>query len=282
MKKLFALASLTALLSGCATTTSTTSALQKTPPAIMGAGPAVGAIDRSISAHGQEDRIQFLILHYTAIDQATSLRVLSQQEVSAHYLVGNDDPVTVWQLVDEKNMAYHAGLSDWKGYSRLNASSIGIEIVNLGYKDTPEGRVYYPFPQAQIDRVIALVKDIVTRHHIRPEYILAHAEIAPQRKPDPGPLFPWKQLADAGLITWPDEATATRLQQVFETNPPDIQWYQQQLARIGYAVPQTGVLDEATKNVLIAFQTKYRPMKFDGQPDAQTASLIAALLAKMK
>jgi len=265
MKKLLLLGLLAAFLTGCASTS-----------------PISRSIDRSISAHGQEDRIQFLILHYTAIDEPTSLRVLSQQEVSAHYLVGNGDPVKIWQLVDESNMAYHAGLSDWKGYSRLNASSIGIEIVNLGYTDTPNGRVYYPFPQAQIDKVIALVKDIVARHHIRPQYILAHSEIAPQRKPDPGPLFPWKQLADAGLILWPDENMVTALQAAYEMQLPDVAWYQQKLAKIGYAVPQTGVLDEATKNVLIAFQTKYRPARFDGQPDAQTAALIDALLAKMK
>jgi N-acetylmuramoyl-L-alanine amidase len=70
---------------------------------------------------------QFLILHYTAIDEPTSLKVLSQQGVSSHYLVGDQMPVKVWQLVDESKMSYHAGLSDWKGYSRLNASSIGIE-----------------------------------------------------------------------------------------------------------------------------------------------------------
>jgi N-acetylmuramoyl-L-alanine amidase len=149
--------------------------------------------------------VQFLILHYTAIDEPTSLKVLSQQGVSSHYLVGDQMPVKVWQLVDESKMSYHAGLSDWKGYSRLNASSIGIEIVNLGFRDAPEGRTYFPFPQAQIDRVIALVKDIVARHQIRPEYILGHSDIAPQRKSDPGPLFPWKQLADAGLIPGPTQ-----------------------------------------------------------------------------
>ncbi|MFZ6693042.1 N-acetylmuramoyl-L-alanine amidase [Undibacterium sp. SXout20W] len=267
MKKLFFAGLLglsTALLSGCATTGSPS------------------AIDHSVSAKGQEDRIQFIILHYTAIDQATSLRVLSTQDVSAHYLVGNENPIKVWQLVDESRMAYHAGYSDWRDFSRLNASSIGIEIVNLGYKETPDGRVCFPFPQAQIDRVIALVKDISARYHIRPQYILAHSDIAPQRKPDPGPLFPWKQLADAGLIPWPDATEVAVLQPTYEQQLPDVKWFQQRLSKIGYHIPQSGIVDEATKNVLIAFQMKYRPERFDGAPDAQTAALIDVLLSKIK
>ncbi|MFZ4528953.1 MAG: N-acetylmuramoyl-L-alanine amidase [Undibacterium curvum] len=239
-------------------------------------------IERSISAVSQEPRVQFLILHYTAIDEPTSLRVLSQQGVSAHYLVGDRSPVKVWQLVDESRMAYHAGLSEWKGNSKLNPSSVGIEIVNFGYKDTPEGRVYYPFPQEQIDRVIALSKDIVQRYQIRPEYVLGHSDIAPQRKSDPGPLFPWKQFADAGLIPWPDANEVTRLSEQYQAQMPEIKWFQQKLAKIGYAIPQHGNLDEATKNVLIAFQSKYRPGKFDGYPDAETAAIIDALLLKLK
>jgi len=264
MKKLFLLGLFSALLSGCATTAPRTE------------------IDRSIAAKGQEDRVQFIILHYTALDQATSLRVLSTQDVSVHYLVGNESPIKVWQLVDENRMAYHAGYSDWRDFSRLNASAIGIEIVNLGYKDTPDGRLYYPFPQAQIDRVIGLVKDISNRYHIRPQYILAHSDIAPQRKPDPGPLFPWKQLADAGLIPWPEANEVAALQPTYEQQLPDISWFQQKLAKIGYKIPRLGVMDEATKNVLIAFQMKYRPERFDGVADAQTAAMIDVLLSKIK
>ncbi|MEB0140268.1 MULTISPECIES: N-acetylmuramoyl-L-alanine amidase [unclassified Undibacterium] len=260
MKKILLLTLLATLLSACST---------------------IIRPDASIAARGQEDRVQFLILHYTALDQAASLRVLSQQEVSAHYLVGNENPLKVWQLVDENRMAYHAGLSEWKGYSRLNASSIGIEIVNLGYQDTPTGRVYYPFPQAQIDQVIALVKSISTRYKIRPQYILGHSDIAPQRKSDPGPLFPWKQLADAGLIPWPYPDEVAIRQVAFEQELPTTLWFQQKLAKIGYTIKQDGVLDEATRNVLIAFQSKYRPANFDGIADAQTAAMIEVLLSKL-
>ncbi|MFZ6743399.1 N-acetylmuramoyl-L-alanine amidase [Undibacterium sp. JH2W] len=255
---------LSIILSGCATV-----------------GP-MGKLDTSISAKSQEERVQFIILHYTALDQPTSLRVLSQQAVSANYLVGDEAPIKVWQLVPENHLAYHAGLSEWKGYSRMNASSIGIEIVNLGFKDTPEGRIYFPFPQAQIDRVIALVKDISARYQIRPEYILGHSDIAPLRKSDPGPLFPWKQLADAGLITWPKADEVALRKPIYEQQLPEIKWFQQKLALYGYSIPQTGLLDEATRSVLIAFQTKYRPAKFDGMPDAETAAMLDSLLASLK
>ncbi|MCH8619312.1 N-acetylmuramoyl-L-alanine amidase [Undibacterium sp. TS12] len=276
------IAALSLLISGCATNAS------RAPVETRSDNPAISvavnekAIDSSISAKSQEERVQFIILHYTAIDQPTSLRVLSQKEVSAHYLVGDEDPVKVWQLVPENRMSYHAGLSEWKGYSRLNASSIGIEIVNLGFKDTPEGRVYFPFPQAQIDRVIQLVRDISARYQIRPEYILGHSDIAPQRKSDPGPMFPWKQLADAGLIPWPNADEVALRQPAYEVQLPDVKWFQQKLAQYGYGVPQTGMLDEATRSVLVAFQTKYRPAKFDGMPDAETAAMLDTLLASLK
>ncbi|MFZ6645067.1 N-acetylmuramoyl-L-alanine amidase [Undibacterium sp. TJN25] len=234
-------------------------------------------LDTSKTAVSQESRVKFLIIHYTAQDMPTALHTLTQQEVSAHYLVGDDNPTTIYRLVDESQTAYQAGLSDWKGYSRLNPSSIGIEIVNLGYHDGPNGRTYVPFPQYQIDSLIPLVKEIVARHHIKPENILGHQEIAPQRKPDPGPLFPWKQLADAGLIPTLDAALITAKKDEYDQQLPDIAWFQKKLAQHGYATPQTGVLDNATRNVLIAFQARYRPAKFDGSADAESAAILEVL-----
>lgn len=261
VKTWLALCAAIAVLSGCAS------------------GPR---LDTSKSAVSQESRVKFLIIHYTALDMPTSLRVLTQQEVSAHYLVGDDNPTTIYRLVDENQTAYQAGLSDWKGFSRLNPSSIGIEIVNLGYQDGPDGRTYQPFPQYQIDSLIPLIKDIVARHHIKPENILGHQEIAPQRKPDPGPLFPWKQLADAGLIPWPDAKQVAALRAGYEQQLPDIAWFQKKLAQHGYATPQTGMLDDATRNVLIAFQARYRPARFDGYPDAESAAILEVLTTTAK
>jgi N-acetylmuramoyl-L-alanine amidase len=240
------------------------------------AGCASGPpLDTSYTASSQDSRAQFLVIHFTSESFESALKTLTQGPVSAHYLV-RDDPPTVYRLVDENRRAYHAGVSSWQGQTQLNAASIGIEIVNLG--DTRSGE-YAEYPKAQMDVVMALVKDIVKRHEIRPDRIVGHSDIAPQRKVDPGPRFPWKRLADEGLIPWPDAAEVERRHANFEARVPDVLWFQDRLARHGFAVPHTGELDPATKNVLAVFQMKYRPERFDGIPDAQTAAILDVLVA---
>ncbi|MBC3465928.1 N-acetylmuramoyl-L-alanine amidase [Pseudomonas sp. RW10S2] len=233
-------------------------------------------IDRSHTSANQDSRIQFVVLHYTNASLERSLALLTHGEVSSHYLVG-DGNATVYQLVDESRRAWHAGDSQWQGRTWLNSSSIGIEIVNPGYTDTPSGRVWHPYSEAQIEAVIALVKDIVQRNNIQPRNIIGHSDIAPLRKLDPGPLFPWKRLADAGLGIWPNAASVARQQVYFEANPPSPLWYQQQLARFGYAIEQTGELDVSTRHVIAAFQMHFRAQRFDGLPDAQTAAILQVL-----
>jgi len=230
-------------------------------------------IDRSHPSANQDNRIHFVVLHYTNASLERSLALLTHGEVSAHYLIG-DGPATVYQLVDENRRAWHAGDSQWDGRTWLNSSSIGIEIVNPGFDTTPNGRVWYPYSEAQIQSLIALLKDIVKRNNINPRYIIGHSDIAPLRKLDPGPLFPWKRLADAGLGVWPEANAVARQQAYFNANPPTIGWYQQELARFGYAIEQTGQLDVATRHVIAAFQMRFRPQRFDGTPDAQTAAML--------
>ncbi|WP_082551647.1 N-acetylmuramoyl-L-alanine amidase [Massilia sp. Root351] len=256
MKKIL-LIILAAVLAGCAT-----------PPP---------RLDNSLSARSQSSRVKFIIIHYTVADLPRSIKILTEQEVSSHYLLTDEAEPKFYTLVDEARMSNHAGVSSWKTYSNLNPMSIGIEIVNSGFKETPQGRVWYPFPQSQMDQLIPLLKQIVARHNIPPQNILGHSDIAPQRKQDPGPLFPWQQLAAAGLITWPDAAQVAAQRAVFETQLPDVAWFQKRLAQHGYAVPQTGVLDEATRNVMFAFQSKYRPARFDGNPDAESAAILQVL-----
>jgi N-acetylmuramoyl-L-alanine amidase len=231
-------------------------------------------IDTSYKSVSQDSRVQFLVLHFTSSDFPSSLKILTRGPVSSHYLV-TAPPVTIHRLVDERRRAHHAGLSSWRGHTYLNASSIGIEIVNAGFQaDTQDWQDY---PEEQVAAVIELAKDIARRHEIRPQHIVGHSDIAPQRKLDPGPRFPWKRLADAGLIPWPDaDAVAARLAE-FERSLPDVAWFQQRLARHGFAVPEHGELDEATRNVLRAFQMKYRPARHDGEPDAETAALLEVL-----
>lgn len=260
-------AGLLAGLAGCAT-----------PPA------DAPAIDTGHPAQGQDSRALFLILHYTGESLADSLHILTQQAVSAHYLVGDQTPPVIYRLVDESRRAWHAGDSAWQGHTMLNASSIGVEIVNPGLRTLPDGsRAYAPYPPAQIAALIPLLQGIQARHGIRPDRVLGHSDIAPQRKLDPGPAFPWRALADAGLLRWPDAAQislhSTVLQRRYPDTLPDPAWWQDLLAQVGYSVPRHGRLDSATRNVIAAFQMKMRPANVDGQPDRETAVWLQALAA---
>lgn len=233
-------------------------------------------IDDSLRSQAQNSRVQYIVLHYTSTDLARSLSLLTQGEVSAHYLIG-DAPATVYRLVDEDRRAWHAGVSEWQGRTWLNASSIGIELVNQGYYDGPAGRYWQPYSEAQIEALIVLLKDLVKRHDLPLDSIIGHSDIAPQRKVDPGPLFPWQRLAEAGLIRWPDAAAVAREQASFATALPEASWFQAQLTQLGYPTPQTGEWDKATRQVLAAFQMKYRPARYDGTADAESAAILAVL-----
>ena len=276
------MALLSALMAGCA---SVAPPAKKTPAAPMPAAETAVAmpvvrpplIDRSFTSQNQDSRALYIVLHYTVLDWEKSLRVLTTGgQVSAHYLV-RDDPVASYALVDENRRAWHAGASFWAGNTNINSASIGIEIVNAGYTDTPAGRVYAPFPQAQVDEVIALVRDIQQRHRVKPDRVIGHADIAPGRKQDPGPTFPWKQLADAGLIAWPDGPLVTLKTLEHEVAPRNAAWLQERLARIGYNVSRSGLFDTLTREVIATFQMKYRPRDIAGNADAETAALIEAV-----
>ncbi|MNQ50171.1 N-acetylmuramoyl-L-alanine amidase AmiD precursor [compost metagenome] len=241
------------------------------------AGCASGPrIDDRYTAIGQNSRVQYIVLHYTSTDLPRSLRLLTEEDVSSHYLIG-EAPPTIYRLVDENRRAWHVGDSQWQGRTWLNGTSIGIELVNQGYYEGPAGRYWQPYAPAQIDALIELLEDIVRRHQLPPGSILGHSDVAPQRKVDPGPLFPWKRLADAGLLPWPDAQAVAQQQALFAKSLPTVAWFQQQLQRHGYQVPTHGELDEATRNVLAAFQMKYRQARYDGEPDAETAALLMVL-----
>lgn len=246
------------------------------------AGCASGPrIDTSHSSIGHDSRVQFIVLHYTSTDLPRSLRLLSGRDVSSHYLIG-ESPATIYRLVDEDRRAWHAGESEWNGRTWLNATSIGIELVNQGYEQSADGRrLWYPYSQAQIDALVVLLKDIMARHGLKPGAIIGHSDIAPQRKVDPGPLFPWKRLAEEGLVPWPDAGAVAAAQAHYAAaGLPAIGWFQEALAAQGYRVPRHGHLDDETRNVIAAFQMKYRPTRFDGEPDAETAAMLQVLVAQ--
>jgi N-acetylmuramoyl-L-alanine amidase len=210
--------------------------------------------------------IDMLILHYTGMKTAAEAldRLCSPAaRVSAHYVVDEDG--TVWRLVAEERRAWHAGASFWAGRRDINSASIGIEIVNPGHEFG-----YRPFPEPQMAAVEALARDILSRHPIPARHILGHSDIAPQRKTDPGELFDWPRLARAGIGLWPDFAAAPASQHIAET--------QRLLAAIGYETPRTGALDDATTQVVAAFQRHFRPARVDGIADPSTLLTLRALI----
>nr|WP_264188700.1 N-acetylmuramoyl-L-alanine amidase [Yersinia bercovieri] len=273
-------AGLLLLLAGCSSTQS------NKPHKLIDRGDY--KIDTNHPSVAQNDRVRFLVLHYTATDDAESLRLLTQGNVSAHYLVKtHPDTVegkpVVLQLVPEEQRAWHAGVSDWQGRNNLNDSSIGIEIVNKGFTEKMLGRTWYPYNESQIKLIERLTKDIVERYNIDPTDVIAHSDIAPLRKSDPGPLFPWKRLAEQGIGAWPDEATVTKYidgRDIHDT--ASIATIQQTLARYGYKIPQSGILDDETRQVITAFQMHFRAQDFSGIPDVETEAIALALVEKYR
>lgn len=242
--------------------------------------------DTQYHSRNADSRIRFLVLHYTESDEPTSLEELTHGNVSAHYLVPvhppqRDGKPVVLQLVPEALRAWQAGVSEWQGTTELNAASIGIENVNSGPHDTPQGREWAPWPPDQVAAIIALSRDIVRRYGIAPTRVVGHSDIAPQRKIDPGPRFPWKQLYEAGVGAWPDDATVKAdLAGRAPDAPADVLGLQTKLARYGYDVATDGVLDARTRRVFAAFQMHFRPRDYSGTPDAETDAIAQALLDK--
>ncbi|WP_413723412.1 N-acetylmuramoyl-L-alanine amidase [Sodalis sp. RH24] len=250
-----------------------------TPPA----HEAAYRVDDSRRAHGADERVQFLVIHYTAEDFAASLSTLTAEQVSAHYLIpavpgGAPGVPTALRLVDESRRAWHAGESYWRGRTHLNDTSIGIEIENQGYRRTLTGARASPYPPAQIALVIALSRDIIRRYHILPGNVVGHSDIAWRRKQDPGPLFPWRQLAAAGVGVWPDTRRVEHYLAGRDPNSPvAMAGIMTRMAQYGYDVaPQLPAALQ--QKALAAFQMHFRPRDFRGLADAETEAILDALL----
>ncbi|WDI37159.1 N-acetylmuramoyl-L-alanine amidase [Entomospira culicis] len=291
-----------------------------------------------------DSRVQYLIMHYTAVDEGRSFDLLTRPDwpASAHYLVTEypkmrgKKPV-VYGLVDEKLRAWQAGKSYWAGNTNLNSGSIGIEIVNFGYIDAPdpnddnaiyalmlkeeriskeggisqaelmkqksswlyaEDRYWFPFTAEQTTAVIALAKGIAQRHDIPPEHILGHMDIAPQRKHDPGPLFPWQELYDAGVGAWYlPEAVEWYVQDRPLDQEVDPQLLLKALKVYGYEIPEplderipkkllkpqeVKQYEESRRMVIRAFQMHFRPSNFSGIADVESEAIALALVERYK
>lgn len=214
------------------------------------------------------DVIDLLVLHYTGMascEEALARLCDPAARVSAHYLIDEDG--AVYQLVKEECRAWHAGVSFWAGARDINSCSIGIELVNPGHE-----RGYRNFPELQMWALAELCREIVARHPIAPRRVLAHSDVAPGRKRDPGELFDWEWLAGQGIGVWPAPVDSDAASQ------PDILSLQTDLASFGYDVPQTGIYGVQTRAVVTAFQRHFRPSNVDGVADAETVALLQHLL----
>lgn len=242
-------------------------------------------VDTAHPAQGARPRIRVVVLHYTAEDFPASLATLTDREVSAHYLIPRQPPqqageAVIWQLVPESQLAWHAGPSFWRGATRLNDTSVGIEIVNQGYRRTLTGLQWQPFTAAQQRVLTVLLRDIIRRYGIAPENIVGHSDIAPQRKQDPGPLFPWQQLAQQGIGAWPEAATVQRyLAGQAADQPVSPERLLATLQRYGYDAA-TARTPESQRKLIAAFQMHFRPRDYRGLADAETLAIARALLAR--
>jgi N-acetylmuramoyl-L-alanine amidase len=217
-----------------------------------------------------------LLLHYTGMptaEEALARLCAPDSEVSAHYLVFEDGRTV--QLVPEARRAWHAGAAWWAGETDINSTSIGIEIANPGHEHG-----YRDFPRAQIEAVIALCRDIVARHGIRADRVLAHSDVAPMRKEDPGEKFPWRALHAAGVGHWVEPAPLAALGQtlVEGIRGAEVRDLQADLRRYGYGIKPTGAYDECTAAVVRAFQRHFRPARVDGLADASTSATLRQIL----
>ena len=236
------------------------------------------AIDTSLNAIAQRSRVDVIVVHYTHASLPRSIHLLTRSMVSSHYLVTDEQPPRIYRLVDETQSAWHAGESEWQGKTALNARSIGIEIVHPGWQPNLEGRLGPGYPQEQVAIVAALIQDIAARHDVAPHNIVGHSDVAPLRKQDPGPAFPWRMLAKQGIGRWFDEdAARTEQARLDQTQLPDARWTQLELQRIGYPIEVTGQWDPQTQSVLAAFQMHYRQDKIDGKLDSQTAAILTVM-----
>ncbi|MCC7047935.1 MAG: N-acetylmuramoyl-L-alanine amidase [Alphaproteobacteria bacterium] len=242
-------------------------ARRRRPEALAATGTALRIVERPSPNHGARRdgaAIDMLVLHYTGMTSAAAaLERLcdARAEVSAHYLI--DRHGIVYRLVPEERRAWHAGVACWAGERDVNSRSIGIELANPGHEFG-----YLDFPAQQMGALVELARAILARHKIPPHRVLAHSDVAPARKIDPGEKFDWRWLAAQGIGWWPAPSAAP------PADARDLATVQRALAAFGYAIEPTGVTDDRTASVIRAFQRHFRPARVDGVADPETAAVV--------
>ncbi len=257
-----------------------------------------------LASANQNSRVNYLVIHATSENFTESLRLLTtatNNPVSSHYLVPTENDATypdkdlkTFSLVPEERRAWHAGISRWGQETGLNDRSIGIEVVNEFKCQDPLGNVddaqltdleciFPPYSQQQLELLTLLIKDILDRHpQIEPINIVGHSDIAPMRKSDPGPQFPWHDLYLQGIGAWPDDADIEEFLARSRRALPSFSAVQRALLIFGYPVEVTGIEDSNTRFALRALQLHFRPANYSGQLDQQTIAILWALIKKYR
>lgn len=237
-------------------------------------GPRIGA---GFLRAGRPD---MLLLHYTGMDgedAALDWLTVGCDTVSCHYFVYADGRVV--QLLPEAVRANHAGASLWHGERDNNSRSVGIEIANPGHLATERGEPLPPYPAAQMRAVTELCGDIATRLDLSPARVVAHSDIAPHRKLDPGEHFSWAALREAGVGHWVEPAPDRTGRSLQEGDRGEgVKRLKRALFEYGYGLEPNGVFTARTRRVVAAFQRHFRPARVDGIADPGTVDTLDRLL----
>ncbi len=241
--------------------------------------PLVHALHPSPNFEPRQGRTRpdMLILHYTGMmsaERAIFWLAEPRSRVSCHYVV--DEKGRITQMVSEADRAWHAGVASWHGETDINSASVGIEIQNPGHE------LGYPdYPDVQMESVVELCRDIVTRNAIPPMRVLGHSDVAPGRKIDPGEKFDWRRLHVAGVGHWVSPSPHDDADASFGVGEPDplVRATTTLLAQYGYAIAPTDMLDEQGAKVVRSFQLHFRPEMTWGRLDRSTLATLEALVA---
>ena len=243
----------------------------------------------SYVAIGKNERIQFIVVHYTAIDNAASIKELTTNKVSSHFLVLDEDDNKIYSLVPLEQRAWHAGASAFRGRTNINDTSVGIEIVSDGIAKEfiSDPNPYHPYDHyvdykpIQIEKVAQIIKYVAEKYNVPARNIVAHSDIAPSRKKDPGAKFPWKELYDKYNIgAWYDEADKQTFMDEEKFKATSIREIKDELRKYGYEINRFDEWDKESKDVVYAFQLHFNPKNATGEMDLETFAILKALNKK--
>ena len=243
----------------------------------------------SYVATGKNERIQFIVVHYTATDNAGSIKELTSSRVSSHFLVLDEDDDKIYSLVPLEQRAWHAGASSFRGRTNINDTSVGIEIVSDGIarEYRPDPNPYHPYDHyvdykpVQIEKVAQIIKYVAEKYNVPARNIVAHSDIAPSRKKDPGAKFPWKELYDKYNIgAWYDESDKQTFMDEEKFKATSIREIKDELRKYGYEINRLDEWDKESKDVVYAFQLHFNPKNATGEMDLETFAILKALNKK--